>query len=93
MKKFADWNEEKNQWLKQNRGISYEEVLIAMDDNQVLDVVDNESHPGQKIMVINFNNYAYAIPYVENESKIFFKTIYPSRKYTKVYLEGKDNDE
>jgi len=87
MKKFFDWSEEKNEWLKQNRGISFEEILVGMDNNHVLDIAENPNHSNQKLMIMNFDNYAFVIPYVEDEKKLFFKTIYPSRKYTKIYLE------
>ncbi|MBI3956178.1 hypothetical protein HY339_02885 [Candidatus Gottesmanbacteria bacterium] len=46
-----------------------------------------ERHPNQRIMVINISDYAYLVPYVEDTEKIFLKTIYPSRKHTKVYIE------
>ncbi|NCN82346.1 MAG: toxin [Candidatus Pacebacteria bacterium] len=90
MRKFADWDEEKNQWLKVNRSISFEEVLIAMDNGQVLDIIENKNYPNQRMLIINFENYAFIVPYVEDKEKLFFKTIYPSRKYTKLYLEKGD---
>lgn len=90
MRKFADWDEEKNQWLKVNRSVSFEEVLIAMDNGQVLDIIENKNYPKQRMLIINFENYAFIVPYVEDKEKLFFKTIYPSRKYTKLYLEKGD---
>lgn len=87
MRKYADWDEKKNQWLKIHRKVCFEEVLVAMDSGEVLDVIENSNYPNQRLMVINLENYAYVIPYVEDSEKIFFKTIYPSRKYTKIYLE------
>ena len=64
--------------------------MIGIDNNQVLDVLENPAHSQQRVMIMNFNNYAYVVPYVEDDEKIFLKTVYPSRKYTKRYLESKE---
>ena len=56
------------------------------------DILDDYQHPnqkdypGQRIIVINIANYAYLIPYVENDEELFLKTIIPSRKVTQKYL-------
>jgi len=87
--KYIDWEEEKNLKLKKERDISFEEVIIAIEDNQILDIVEHtnkEKYPNQKIIIININEYAYLVPFVESEEKIFLKTIIPSRKATKKYL-------
>ena len=87
--KYIDWDEEKNQKLKEERNISFEEVLVAIEDNQILDIVEHtnkDKYPNQKIIVVNINEYVYLIPFVEDEEKIFLKTIIPSHKATKIYL-------
>lgn len=87
--KYIDWDEEKNSRLKEERNISFEEVLIAIEDNQILDIVEHankDKYPNQKIIIVNINEYAYLVPFVEDEEKIFFKTIIPSHKATKIYL-------
>jgi hypothetical protein len=43
-------------------------------------------------MVISLANYAYLVPYVENEEELFLKTIIPSRKATQRYLGEKYED-
>ncbi len=91
-----NWNNDKNYILKKNRGISFEDVVIAIENNDVLDVLDNPSkqYKDQIVIVIEFENYAYAVPTVNKESEYFFKTIFPSRKYTNIYLrkDNKDNE-
>ncbi len=79
------WNEEKNKLLQVNRGISFEEVIDAIEEGGLLEIIPNQSknHEGQNCLVVNVNNYAHIVPYVENEEGIFLKTIYPSRKYKK----------
>jgi len=87
--KYIDWNEEKNQFLKRERDISFEEVLLAIENSQILDIVkhpNQKRYQNQKIIIININNYAYLVPFVEDEEKIFLKTIIPSRKATKKYI-------
>jgi uncharacterized DUF497 family protein len=84
-----NWDDEKNSILKKQRGISFEEIVVAILDNQILDVLEHpnrQQYPNQKLYVIEYQGYAYAVPYVEQEGEIFLKTIYPSRKYTKKYM-------
>lgn len=75
--------------LKLEREVSFEEVVLAIEEGDLLDILENlnkQKHPNQKILVVNINNYAYLVPFIEDEEKIFFKTIIPSRKATKKYL-------
>ncbi|MBI2599633.1 BrnT family toxin [Candidatus Daviesbacteria bacterium] len=91
--RYFDWDEEKNRILIKSRGISFEEVKVAVESGYLLDSYNHPNHkryPGQKIMVVEIENYAYLIPYVRDEEKIFLKTIIPSRKATKKYLRRKE---
>lgn len=89
MKVFR-WNNEKNIKLKKERGISFEDILFYIREGHLLTTIKNPN-PGkygkQHIFIVNINNYAYAVPFVETENEIFLKTIFPSRKYTKKFLE------
>lgn len=88
MKNF-DWDKEKNALLKIERGVSFEDVLEAIHEGGVLDDLDHPNkkrYPNQRIMVLNIEDYVYYVPYIEDNEKIFFKTLYPSRKATKKYL-------
>jgi uncharacterized DUF497 family protein len=94
--KYFSWNNEKNQSLKAERNISFEEVVFHIGRQDVLDIVEHpnpEKYQGQRIFIVNINDYAYLIPFVENEQAIFLKTIIPSRKATKKYLRGQTKDE
>jgi len=87
--KYYDWNENKNEHLKLERDISFEDILIAIDSGNILAILEHpnkERYPNQKIYVVNVNNYAYLIPFIEDQKKIFLKTIIPSRKATKKYI-------
>jgi uncharacterized DUF497 family protein len=93
MKHFA-WNSEKNAQLIEERGVSFERVVYHMERNEILDVIkhpNSSKYPNQRMFILNIGNYAYLIPFVETETEFFLKTIIPSRKATRKYLE--DNDE
>ncbi len=85
------WKEEKNNWLKANRNISFEDVELAILENRILDILEHhnkEKYPNQKLLIVEINNYAYVVPYTEIGEDIFLITIFPSRKFTKKYLRG-----
>ena len=89
--KYYSWNNEKNRRLKTERNVSFEEVVFYIERGQLLDIVEHpnqERYKGQRIFVVNINDYAYLVPFVETEREVFLKTIIPSRKATKRYLRG-----
>jgi uncharacterized DUF497 family protein len=88
MKGFR-WDNEKNEWLKKNRGVCFEEVVILLEREDVLEVVDHPNqnkYPRQKIATLKIGDYAYLVPYVQENDEIFLKTIIPSRKATNKYV-------
>lgn len=87
--KIINWNVEKNNKLKSERNISFEDILSALKKWNFMKVFSHpneEQYWNQKILLIDINNYIYCVPYIEDENEIFFKTIFPSRKYTKLFL-------
>lgn len=91
--KYFNWNSEKNEDLKKNRNISFEEIILAIHENKIVDIYEhpNQSlYNGQKIYVVKLNNYLFLVPFVETEKEIFLKTIIPSRKAVKKYKGGKN---
>lgn len=90
------FNEEKNQLLKVTRGICFEDILAALENGKLLaDIAHpNNQRTNQKVYIVQIGQYAYAVPYVINEQKreIFLKTVYPSRVFTKTYLERKRHE-
>jgi len=88
MKTFT-WRPDKNLLLRSERGISFEDALSCISDDRLLDILihpDQETYPGQKIFVILYHEYVYAIPFEETATRIYLKTIFPSRKLTRHYL-------
>ena len=90
MKTFR-WNHEKNEQLKADREISFEEIVLALEADGLLDILQhpNETrYPNQRILVVASDGYVYLIPFVEEADYYFLKTIIPSRKATRDYLGG-----
>ncbi len=88
MKTF-NWNKQKNEILKIERNLSFEDVLIAINEDKILEIIEHpndKKYENQKIFIIEIRKYAYLVPFVENKNEIFLKTIIPSRKATKKHL-------
>jgi len=86
-----DWNDEKNEWLRRERGILFEDIVFHLSRGGLLDTVEHPNqlqYPGQRIFIVNVEGYACLVPFVEDDEVIFLKTIIPSRKMTKIYLGG-----
>lgn len=85
-----DWNASKNQQLIDERGISFERVVSAIEQGGLLDVVEHPNrrrYPGQRIYVVEIEGYVHLVPFVaEADGTRFLKTIIPSRKATRDYL-------
>jgi len=83
------WENEKNEWLKKNRGVSFEQVVILMERGDVFETIEHPNqnkYQGQKIVTVRIDDYAYLVPYVQESDEIFLKTIIPSRKATNKYV-------
>jgi uncharacterized DUF497 family protein len=92
MKTFA-WNSEKNEQLISEREISFEDIVVSIhlgNEVEIYDHPNQDLYPGQKISVVIVEDYAFLVPFVENDEEVFLKTIIPSRKATKQYLGDKD---
>ncbi len=91
MKVFR-WDNEKNELLKSSRGVCFEQVVILMEREEILETIEHPNqnrYPGQKIATIMIDDYAYLVPYVQESDEIFLKTIIPSRKATNKYVRSK----
>ena len=88
---------EKNEILKRDRDISFEDVVLSIEDGNLLDDIEHpnkEKYPNQNIFIIlvKIKDYVYLVPYVEDDKSIFLKTIIPSRQMNKKYNKGAKND-
>lgn len=90
MKHFS-WSAEKNELLREERQVSFEDVVFYIEQGFLLDILEHpnqEKYKGQKIFVVQMDDYVYLVPFIEDDREIFLKTIIPSRKATKKYLKG-----
>lgn len=87
--KFFEWSEEKNELLKQERDVCFEEVVDAWNSGNVLEITDHPNkarYPNQKLAAVRIRDYVYLVPFIEDSERFFLKTIFPSRKATNKYL-------
>jgi uncharacterized DUF497 family protein len=91
VKSFA-WDEAKNERLKVERGVGFEDMVFHIERGDLLDILEHpnpERYGGQRIFVVQRDDYVYLVPFAEDDRRVFLKTIIPSRKATKQYL-GKE---
>jgi hypothetical protein len=80
------WNNEKDRWLRKKRGVSFTVAAEIIEMREYLDILLNPAYNGQYIFIIRYNNYTYAVPFeYDDQDNILLKTIYPSRKYNRIY--------
>jgi hypothetical protein len=94
MKPFR-WSPDKNDLLKQERGVSFEEIAVAVEAGRLLEIVPHQNpakYPRQKIMVVEVAGYAFLVPFIEEEDHFFLKTIIPSRKATRDFIAKESDD-
>ncbi len=93
--KYYDWNDDKNELLKKLRGVSFEQVVLAIVSGDLLDRVKHpnpEKYANQRVFLVKIEDYIYSVPFVEDDEKIFLKMIIPNSKATKKYWEVKDEE-
>lgn len=75
------WSLLKSRRLKRTRGVSFEEIIHA----KLLGICDHPSRIAHYILIYDYKGYVWAVPFVIGDEGIFLKTLYPSRKYQKLY--------
>ena len=91
-----EWNPEKNEWLKKERHISFEQIVFHLGQGDIWKVAahpDQKAYPGQKIYFVIVEGYIHLVPYVVEDEYVFLKTIIPSRKATRDYEKGGGSNE
>ncbi|MCM2303146.1 MAG: toxin [Elusimicrobia bacterium] len=78
------WSSSKSEELKSERGVSFEEIILA----RLVGAKDHPSRPNQSILLFELQGYIWVVPYVIRDDEIFLKTLFPSRKYTKLWKQG-----
>lgn len=81
--KQVRWNFDKAMRLKLERGLEFEKIATLIEENQYIGVLDVPSRAGQKMFVLEYDEYIVCVPFVENDEEIFLKTAYKNRKLNK----------
>jgi uncharacterized DUF497 family protein len=87
--KFFRWDPEKSDLLRRERGLGFEQVVVAIEAGSLMQIVSHPNpakYPRQRIMVVRIDAYAYLVPFVEETDHFFLKTIIPSRKATRDFV-------
>jgi hypothetical protein len=90
-----DWNPEKNEWLKKERHMSFEQIVFHLSQGDVWKIADHpdkKKYPGQKIYFVNVEGYIYMVPHMITDDCVFLKTIIPGRKATKDFKKGEEDE-
>ncbi len=85
------WDETKNKYLSINRSISFERIIVALEEGDILQVLQHPNqykYKDQKVYILNIDNYAWVVPFRDEADKRILITAYPSRKFTAKYLGG-----
>lgn len=82
------WDPAKSERLKRERGVSFEEIVQA----EIVGMLEHPGRPGQKLLLFRYHGYIWLAPFVYNGDFMFLKTLYPSRKYTKLIGGGNSNE-
>jgi len=79
------WDELKNEILKRERNVAFEDVAEIIRSGNEIDIIPHPKRSNQRIIIVRINGYIHAVPFVEDGSGMFLKTIFPSRDLNKQY--------
>ncbi len=94
MKPFR-WSPEKNETIKAERGISFESIVVSIEGGGLLDILahpNQAKYPRQRVFVVACDDYFFLVSFVEEDDSFFLKTVIPSRKATRDYLNRGEAD-
>ncbi len=83
------WDDAKNEWLRRNRGLTFDDVVYHLEHGDVLaDLLhpNQNRYPDERLYVIRIGDYAYEVPFYRAGNIESLRTVYPSRKFTRAYL-------
>ena len=89
----CEWDPDKNIRLKRERNVSFEQVVFHLLEGDVWKVAahpNQAKYPGQRIYFVSIDGYIYLVPHVLHKDHVFLKTIIPSRKATRLYLDEQE---
>lgn len=90
------WDNAKDERLRLQRHISFDDVKYRLTSGDLLDDIQHpnqERYPGQRLYIVRINNRAWVVPHRRTARYVFLYTAYPSEKFTRLYrsqLGGED---
>jgi uncharacterized DUF497 family protein len=90
------WNPPKSEQLRERHGLGFEQIVVAIESGALLATMPHpnlDRYPRQRIMIVRIDDYAFLVPFVEDEDHVFLKTIIPSRKATRDFIDKGSKDE
>ena len=71
--KSIEWDPKKNLRLQSERNISFEAIVVAIEDGGLMDIIPNPSknYPNQQALVVDIDGYLCLVPFTEDANKIF----------------------
>jgi len=87
-----DFDKSKNEILIKKRNISFYQVIESIAEKGILLNIEHpnrERYPNQFMLVVEYNNYTYCVPYIKINDVIFMKTIFPNRDFMYLLKENK----
>ncbi|RPH38180.1 toxin [bacterium] len=85
------WDDTKIARLKRHRGVSFEDAAELILEKQYVAILENPAHEGQMVFIVSLKNYTYVVP-IDIQDNIVLKTIFPSRRFHKLYGKTKTKD-
>ena len=70
--------------MKRERGVSFEDII----QSRLIGALGHPKRHHQRILLFEQKGYIWVVPYVERGEEMFLKTLFPSRKYTKLWKRG-----
>jgi hypothetical protein len=89
IKRFR-WSAAKNASLQRERHVSFEQIVVAIESGGLIDILAHKNprrYPRERVLVVADGGYVFLVPFVEEDEYFFLKTIIPSRKARRDYLE------
>ncbi len=74
--KYFAWDDAKNAKLKADRNIGFEDVVFHIERGDLLDILEHpnpDRYAGQRIFVVQREEYVYLVPFVEDEHSVFLR--------------------
>lgn len=88
LKDWLEWNPKRNEVLKRERGLGFEDVESAIENGDFIgDFLhpNQERYPKQRVLIVEINDYACVVPYIQEGNVRFLKTVYRSRKARRLF--------